>query len=443
MIQSRIDAFDCGSFHFYGCACFEKNGNSLLLGENGCVILLDNTLVRSLRDGAPSDALRFKLVQHGLAHVPGKVMFCCENEIEPTYFILDLTKKCNFDCIYCFRDLDCTDTISFEVLQDILDYIHAYCRKSNLQSISLQMWGGEPVLAMDRIQYVVDFFRESELTVTMDVETNASAVTPDIARKLHQWGIHVGVSLDGPPALHDRQRKLRSGKNSSALVECGVRNLQQYYGDDLGGICVITRYNYRHIREMIDYFYYGLGLKSMKFNLVRDNAHAGEHALGLSEEEAAQFADDLMKELLAYRRMGADFSEGNLELKVQNLLQRASTSFCISQGCQGGKKIISFDQQGNIFPCEMTDFQEEKIGSIYDNIELTKQIEIAANRNRFFLPKKDARCTDCPWWYFCRGGCSSRNHYAARDGKADLVECALNRVIYPQLVEWILDGYIE
>lgn len=104
--------------------------------------------------------------------------------------------------------------------------------------------------------------------------------------------------------------------------------------------------------------------------------------------------------------------------------------------------MISFDQAGNIFPCEMVDFSEEKIGSIYDEKPLADQVRLAMGRNSFFLPKIGEECRNCPWWCYCGGGCSSRNRYLNRDGQVDKVECALNRVIYSKLIEGILKGYI-
>lgn len=442
MNREDLRGYELGEFHFHGGYLFSRNGRHLLLGTNGCMMLMEDPLLDSIRSGQPSAQLQFKLVQHGLASVPGKQMFRQEKEIAWRYFIIDLTKKCNFDCIYCFRDLRSTQTISLDVLEDILEYIVNYCRKESISRIGLQLWGGEPLLALERIAYIVDFFRKTDLQVTMDLETNASLVTEEIAGKLYQWGIHVGVSLDGTPDLQNRQRRMLSGKPSAEAVELGIRNLQKFYGRDVGGITVVTRHNYRYVKEMLDYFIYHLDLHFMKFNLVRDNPHAAEQGLVLGEPEIFWFAGELLDYLQAFRELGADFSEGNVEFRARNLLQRCNQSCCISHGCQGGRKMISFDQEGNIFPCEMMDFPEEKLGSIYDGESVEERMGAAMNKNRFFLPKKARRCETCPWWYYCQGGCSSRNRYLQRDGQIDGVECAWNRAIYPRLIEEIINGTI-
>ena len=442
MREGNLKAYNIGDFYFRGGYLFSDDGKNLMLGDNGCMMMVDDELLESICNKKPSEDLKFKLVQHGLAMVPGKQMFCQEKEIQIRYFIIDLTKKCNFDCIYCFRDFHNTDTISLERLNEVLVYIEHYCNSEKINKIGIQMWGGEPLLAIDRIEYVVDYFKHTEIEAEIDIETNGSLITDDIACRLYEWGVHIGVSIDGTPSLHNYQRRMVGQNPSAELVERGIQNLQKYYGKCISGITVVTKYNYRHIKEILDYYIYRLQLYSIKFNFVRDNDHACEKKLALSEEEVSWFENELMDYLKAYQCLGVNFTEGNIEVRAKNLLQRSNYSCCISHGCQGGKRMISFDYKGNIFPCEMIDFPEEKIGTIYEEDSVEKMVSRAVKCNKFFLPKQDTKCESCPWWYFCMGGCSSRNRYLNRDGMVDEIECATNRSIYPRLIKEILDGQI-
>lgn len=442
MTLDYLNPYAIDGLKFGGCHVFTEGDNHFLLSPNGCAMIIDDALLGDMRRAALPEGLRIKLVQHGLAYVPGKKLFRCEKEINIRYFIVDLTKKCNFDCIYCFRNFHDHSVIERDTLDDVLQYILKYCERNSISRIGVQLWGGEPLLSLEQIEYVVGFFEQTPLRVSFDLETNGSLVTAEIAEKLCHWGIHVGVSLDGTPALQNRQRPFVSGAASAEAVENGIRHLQTFYGNDIGGITVVTKHNFRHIKEMLDHFIYHLHLHSMKFNIVRDNAHAAEDGLALTAEEISWFAGELMEYLIAYHALGADFSEGNIEVRRKNLLQRSRISCCISGGCQGGTRMISFDQAGNIFPCEMMDFPEEKIGSVYDGRPLEEQIGKAMKKNRFFLSKKQEKCNQCPWWCYCGGGCSSRNRYLDHDGQIDEVECALNRVIYPRLIEGMLNGYI-
>lgn len=424
---------------FPGGYAFSKNGRSFVVSKSGDTVLLEERSLRHFCEKAdPGDAKPY-LLSRGILKPVEK-----HPQRQPvSYFIIDLVKNCNFNCIYCFRNLNDRRVIPVEILDEILRFIRDYCEEKHLYRIGLQMWGGEPLMALERIEQVVRFFSSTRITASIDVETNGSLVTDEIARSLHEWGIHVGVSLDGSPVQQNLQRPFVNGIPSSDSVEKGVRNLQKYYHDEIGGIAVVTKYNYKNLKEMLDYYIYHLRLTSMKFNVVRDNPNASATGLSLSPDEVSGFANELMDYLYAYKSMGCLFSEGNMDTRLGNLLYQRRRSLCISRGCQGGRRIVSFSQDGGIFPCEMTDFEEERIGSVFSGRPLEEMIDEAMRNKRFFLPKEAKKCKNCPWWCYCRGGCTSRNRYMGIDGKPDESECAWNRTVYPKIVEAVLDGMIK
>ena len=184
----------------------------------------------------------------------------------------------------------------------------------------------------------------------------------------------------------------------------------------------------------------------MKFNIVRDNPNANEKSVGLSCDEIKEFANNLYDTVKAYRLLGLNFSEGNIKTRFNNLLERANESCCNSHGCSGGKNIISIDSKGDIYPCEMMDYSEVKLGSIYhddnlnDNQSLVKQVKEAIKNNIYFKKKINKECNTCPWYYYCKGGCTSRILYSKGKMKYDEVECEFNKVIYERIVDDLLTG---
>ena len=433
-----LPTIQCGTLHFPGGFCFIKESQSFILTKNGNTAIVGGDVLENLQNGVVPSESRPYFLQRGI--LEPTQLFPRKKAV--SYFIIDLAKNCNFDCIYCFRDLQDKRIISIEVLDDILRFIKDYCEEKKLYRIGLQMWGGEPLLALDRIEYVANFFNNSKITAVIDIETNGSLVTDAVAEKLYRMGIRVGVSIDGTPRLQNIQRPFVNGKPTAEKVEEGIRNLQKYYIDALGGITVVTKYNFKHIKEMLDHYIFRLQMKSLKFNVVRDNPNAAAGNLSLNTEEVTWFANELMDCLYAFWSIGKHFSEGNIDVRVRNLLHQCNDNLCISRGCQGGRSILSFNQKGEIFPCEMTDFAEEKIGSIYSGRNLDMLISDAEQKNQFFLPKIAKKCEYCPWWCYCRGGCTSRNRYIGLIGKPDECECALNRAFYPRIVEGIIDGTI-
>lgn len=80
------------------------------------------------------------------------------------------------------------------------------------------------------------------------------------------------------------------------------------------------------------------------------------------------------------------------------------------------------------------------IGNIYDGEDLEELIEKACNSKPYFKPKEDKKCDSCPYFYFCRGGCTaSAMSYNKKPGEIDDMTCRFNLEIYPLIIELILN----
>ena len=120
---------------------------------------------------------------------------------------------------------------------------------------------------------------------------------------------------------------------------------------------------------------------------------------------------------------------------------RTNRNICMSNGCNGGKKLISFGMDKNLYPCELTDFREYILGTIYDDQNIKRLVTTAIEKNeiKFFDKKEKPDCEKCSWWPYCKGGCTSAVIYKDEPTKkVDEVTCTLNKVLYPKIIELIL-----
>ncbi len=440
MSYEWIGPFSKDGFEFLGAyVCCSAGGSNFMLSANGTSLMVDDELLDSLRRRETSPELDFKLAQRYFAKAKGKPFPVFGLEPNVTFFLIDMTQRCNMDCCYCLRNTSVHESIDDGTLSDVCRFIIDYCERKGIKGISVQPWGGEPLLELDRILAAKKMFDESSVSCVFTVETNATLVTDEVARTLWENGIRVGVSVDGPKGINDIQRTFADGRGTYDAIKEGISNLKRYYGDGITGISVVTRHSIGKLDEMLDHAINVLGLKSLKFNIVRDNPFARERGLAPSPEQSAKFNVDLFHALVRMNKEGRVFVDPNIDAKICNLVSASQKSCCVSRGCQGGYRIVGFDRKGDIYPCDMTDVESVRIGSIYDGIPLDEQIARSAKRNRYFENKETKECEECPWRPFCRGGCSSRRLHCGYEGY-DAVECAINKAVYPEYVRLIVEG---
>lgn len=447
MIHSFISPFKqqiAGKlFTFLGAHVYYNADNALLISrEHGTTMLLDRGLLEELWDREPSEGLCLKLVQRAFAaYANSRPVSRIEEKFCPVFFMIDLTKCCCLACRYCFRDLEDHGEISDKVLDDICFFILRHCRDNKMTAVNIQAWGGEPLLAFDKIERIYRNFENTGVKATICIETNGVPLNQEVVAKLENMRARVGISIDGIPCLHNEHRPLVSGRGSMPEVLDGLRHLHASgYLHNHQGICVVTKKSLDKVRDIVDYFADTLDLNLFKFGIVKPNPQMKEAGLELSVCDVEFFADQMFDAVIDKIRRGKRIIEHNIRSRAVNLLTRKASDICLSRGCMGGRKMVAIDQEGKIFTCELMDLKGEAFGSIYSDKSLNEQIESALLEHTYFKSKYSLACETCPWHFFCRGGCTSSIRYqdGCYSGRIDKVTCAMNRVLYEKLVDIIL-----
>lgn len=444
MKYKYLTPFKQDEYEFSGAHCFMVKDKSFLLSENGVSIVLDNNLISDIEKCKLSEELAFKLYQRGFGSVyEQERLKVPENLICPTLFMIDFTTKCNCNCVYCLRHFeDAGETISDEMLEKIAKYIIQYCKSNDIQRISFQPWGGEPLIALKQIIDCKKLFEEAGVRADFIIQTNGLLLTLDNYEKLRSNNIAVGVSIDGIESVHDAHRLDVRGNRTHAAI---VRNLkiihEKYPNDNIGSLSVNSMFSRDHVAENVNYLVNELGFHSIKFNLVHPSGAEGfDDNILLKKNDIAQYVRDLIDAVVNCIDSGKTCIETNIFDKLGNLLDHADRNICNSRGCRGGLSFISFDQQGNIYPCEMIGHTEYCLGSVLDEYnDLTTLINEAQTKNDYYAQRDLNSCNGCPFIYFCRGGCkASCLAYGKKTCDVDQMECALNQSLYPILIELIL-----
>jgi uncharacterized protein len=421
-----------------------EGGAAIVSPSYGTCFVCDRILYKYITNRNIDEDLALKLYQLGLCRINGeKRSIAVEDKLSigPSFFLIDITQRCNLKCVYCYRTLGAGD-IDPQVLDQILNYIYTYCTANCCSRIFIQPWGGEPLLAYDRIRQIYDFFAPlPDVFCKLSLETNGTCITSDIASGLKAMNCGVGISIDGLAATHNHNRPFAGGNPSLNSVISGIEKLIEagYQSDDIGAILTLTQSNLEEIEVIMDFFAKSLGLTNFKMNHVMRNPHIDSDDICITPSQYAQAQIRVLDKVIALRKEGYRFSESNLNVKGRNILFQTKGNICKTRGCQGGYKMIAFDHTGHIYPCNLTDHPELNIGLIWQDLDLNEVISEAIKWHPFFTDALSAKCMHCPWRFYCRGGCHTARFYENGNFKGvDEFECHSNKMIYPYLLRCIM-----
>lgn len=140
-------------------------------------------------------------------------------------FILCLTEQCNLRCTYCCysgnyvnKRVHNTASLNLGDIDEIIAFIDSFTSK---RPIRLFLYGGEPLLKYDIVQYAVDKARKRwDNDVSLTVSTNGTTLTKERIDWLVANNVILAVSIDGTESFHDLHRVNSLGKGSySKLYE--------------------------------------------------------------------------------------------------------------------------------------------------------------------------------------------------------------------------------
>lgn len=200
--------------------------------------------------------------------------------------VLQPTAFCNLDCLYCYLPhRDRKGAMDDGTLDAIARNILASPRAT--ERLSVVWHAGEP-MTLPPDWYDAAFARLASgakgRTIEHSFQTNAIGVDERWIDLWRRWGVRVGVSLDGPAHLHDKNRVTRRGGPSFAHTMRGIERLKEA-GLAFHIICVLTAESLADPDGLLDFFL-AHDLRSICFNVEEEEGgHSRSSLRGASMEE--------------------------------------------------------------------------------------------------------------------------------------------------------------
>ena len=178
---------------------------------------------------------------------------------------------CNLDCQYCF--FLSKDTLypgsNFRMAEDVLGaYIRQVLEAQRSPQVTIAWQGGEPTLMG------LEFFRRANAlarkhlrpgtALEHTIQTNGIRLDDEWCEFLAGNGFPVGLSIDGPQAMHDAYRVNKAGDPTFSQVMRAVRLMHQHKVE-FNVLCTVHDVNVGHPLEVYRFFRDEVGAQALQF----------------------------------------------------------------------------------------------------------------------------------------------------------------------------------
>lgn len=255
-----------------------------------------------------------------------------------------------------------------------------------------------------------------------------------------EYNVKVGVSLDGPARLHDRNRVDRAGRGTFDRVMRGVRMLQDA-GLNPSVIAVITKDSLRHGREFWQFFadagisVVGLNPEEAEGSHMCSSIHDDN-----SEREYRGFVDEILSMGIG-RHSYPRLREYDNFIQLMSLLDASK----VQAHDNVPMAILNFDHRGNVstFSPELLTAIHEPYGNfVFGNVH-TGELDAILQNPKFVDVNKAvqsgvAKCrAECGYFAFCGGG--SPSNKIVETGSFDVAETRSCRLRVKATVSAFID----
>lgn len=325
--------------------------------------------------------------------------------------VLSLTGNCNFACKYCYASEHDKSVMSKEVALAAVDMAAASGEK-----FVIQFSGGEPLLNFPVLQSVVKYVEDKKFPAIMQIQTNASLMTEEIARYLFKHKVGIGVSLDGRPEINDKLRFLANGKGATKAIVAGIDTLRTE-GIGIGITCVVTSQNVNVLEGIVDFAYYLGNVHVLGFDILRGQGR-GKNLLAPTENEMFEAMQRVYDRADMYAQISGFKLQITQEKRVCNLMNGHAKAFGHCYAMNGEAAFV--DASGKIFACSsLVDNEDFYIGNVQTGLDQDLQNKVAT-----MIKETMCECSACKDLQVCGGGCFARVYGNNALSKA---ECAMQR----------------
>jgi uncharacterized protein len=339
---------------------------------------------------------------------------------------------CNLACSYCFflSKEEFYPGSRFRMSDELLEtYIRQYIEAQRTDRVTIAWQGGEPTLmGLDFFERSVEFatkYAPPGMHVEYSIQTNGTLLDDAWCAFFREHNVLVGLSIDGPRALHDAYRVDKGGRPTFDRVLAAARLLQQHQVD-FNILTTVHAANADHPLEVYRFMRDELGVQWLQLIPIVERVNADGRTLlqqGHTVSERSVRPEQWGHFLIAIfdEWVRRDVGQMYLPLFESSLAAwlGAPTGMCIFDETCGN--ALAMEHNGDVYACDHFVEPDYLLGNLGERhlIELVASEE----QRRFGRAKRDSLpryCRDCEVRFVCHGECPKNRFLETPDGEPGL-----------------------
>jgi uncharacterized protein len=398
------------------------------------------------------------LRQGGGFTLPANAPPCFHVLIKPTGAI------CNLDCKYCFflsKEMLYPGS-RFQMAEDLLQtYLKQLLESHRAPQVDVAWQGGEPTLMgldfFKRSVEIVNELKRPGQQVQHTIQTNGTQLDDEWCAFFKKNNFLVGLSVDGPKALHDVYRVNKGGAGSFDQVMRGFEFLKKHKVD-VNILCTVHAANQEHPLDVYRFFRDELGADFIQFIPIIERVSASMLPIaneGWSERpggdrplytiEGNQVTERSVDAKTYGNFLIAIFDEWvktdvgkvfvqHLDSALANWVGVTGAVCIFSETCG---QAVALEHNGDLYSCDHFVEPAYKLG----NIQETHLIQLLSSPQqvKFGQDKKNTLpryCRECEVRFACHGECPKNRFIKTPDGEDGLnYLCAAYKAFFNHIDE--------
>ena len=264
---------------------------------------------------------------------------------------------CNLCCTYCYQINKGHHEMPFSIAKKFIDYLlnadksNTYINPTISPAIILDFIGGEPLLHIDLIDKICDYFLDQAIkkhhpwatAYMFSICSNGVLYFDSRFQKFikkNRSHLSFSISIDGNKKLHDACRVFPDGSGSYDIAIKGVKHYREFWHGRMGSKMTLSpeniKYTYEALQNLVE-----LGYTQIFANCVFEKGWNYDHAK-VFYCQLKQIADYLL-ESDKYKDISISIFDENIG--------KPMFKNDLNNWCGGTGDMLAVDWKGDIYPC--------------------------------------------------------------------------------------------